>query len=150
MTTMKTTAGVMCSCTLGEWRPAPNIAVGLVRNVQMPWDACHAYPHWRSDSRDCARWRSCIVCVCVYSKSIVDERRLLHATNAPRMQWDRIAVPAQVSAQFLIFVTRSSLLMRMACKLDNPRTVCACFAVCMVVSGQLVLFVHWCWFPAVG
>ena len=106
-TTMKTTAGVTCSCTLGEWRPAPNIAVGLVRSVQMLWDACRAYPHWRSDFGDCARWRSCIVYVCVYSKSIVDERRLLHAANAPRMQWDRIAVPAQVSAQFLIFVTRS-------------------------------------------
>ena len=24
------------------------------------------------------------------------------------------------------------------CKLDNPRIVCACFAVCMFVSGQVV------------
>ena len=90
------------------------------------------------------------MCVCVYSKSIVDERRLLHAANVPSMQWDRIAVPAQVSARFLIFVTRSSLLRRMVCKLDNPQIVYACFAVCMVVSGQPVLFVHWRWFRAVG
>ena len=34
---MKTTAGVTCSCTLGEWRPAPNVAVGLVRSAQMLW-----------------------------------------------------------------------------------------------------------------
>ena len=32
---MKTTVGVACSCTLGEWRPALNIAVGLVRSAQM-------------------------------------------------------------------------------------------------------------------
>ena len=37
MTTMKTTVGVTCSCTLGEWRPAPNVAIGLVRSVQMLW-----------------------------------------------------------------------------------------------------------------
>ena len=36
-TTMKTTAGNTCSCTLGEWRPAPNVAVGLVRSAQMLW-----------------------------------------------------------------------------------------------------------------
>ena len=28
--------------------------------------------------------------------------------------------------------------MRMACKLDNPRILCACFVVCMFVSGQVV------------
>ena len=34
---MKTTASVTCSCTLGEWRPATNVAVGLVRSAQMLW-----------------------------------------------------------------------------------------------------------------
>ena len=37
MMTMKTTAGVTCSCTLGEWRPAPSVDVGLVRSAQMLW-----------------------------------------------------------------------------------------------------------------
>ena len=56
---------------------------------------------------DYARWMNCSVYVCVRCKSIGDEKRLLHTVNAPRMQWDRIAVLVHDSAQFLMIVTCS-------------------------------------------
>ena len=42
------------------------------------------------------------------------------------------------------------LLMRLACKLDRPRTMCACCVVCMFVSGQPMFFVCRYWFQTVG
>ena len=58
---------------------------------------------------DCARWMNCSVYVCARCKSIGDEKRLLHAVNAPRMQWNRVSVPIHGSAQFLTIVNCSSL-----------------------------------------